>query len=209
MWACLWAETLLLLLSTPVHLFLVSSLSAANTPACHQLVKPPTTETWLFCNVLLKGCRVIQSFKSCESLPQDLARGGWWGLGVSGVCFFFTECVCRGPRAPWCSAAAPGWRAAGRSRCTSYPSALPSGSCCRGKTVRGRKRCSPPIPPMQAVSFESTQTTARREKKLYWANDVHLRSNSKTVNYQFFYFNYCCKTEKKYDWMLNNRNFNT
>lgn len=44
-WACLWAETLRLLLSTPVHLFLVSSLSAANTPACDQLIKPPTTET--------------------------------------------------------------------------------------------------------------------------------------------------------------------
>lgn len=26
------------------HLFLVFSLSPANTPACHQLIKPPTTE---------------------------------------------------------------------------------------------------------------------------------------------------------------------
>lgn len=95
-------------------------------------------------------------------------RGGMVRIGCAGsvfFLFFFTECVCRGPRAPWCSAAAPGWRAAGRSRCTSYPSALPSGSCWRGKTVRGRKRSFPPILPMQAESFESTQTTASRGKK--------------------------------------------
>lgn len=179
----------------PAHLFLIFLLSHTCLPSAHQAKPHPILKPDCSAAVtsFSSGAQLVWtefiSFKSCHSTSKgEGVSGGRWGLGVSGQ-ERVTECVCRGPTALWCWAAAPGWRAASRSKCTSYPSALPIGSCwCCMMMMR---RSSPPTLPMQTQSFGSTLGTAKREK-LYGVTNVYLKWNSKTITFRWFYVIYCC-----------------